>query len=265
MIRLLPRFLLVILLILPLHALAAPPLTPAQQAEVLGQQAFDFYGQKNWQMAAGLYRKAFLLSRVPEWLFGAARAEHQAGQLVEAKRDYEFVREMVGPKDPRAAKATEYIAEVEAALRAQNAPAPVTPVPAPKPVPPPKPAAMEVPVATRAREPKNVLAWTAVGVGTAALTTGIVVLIWSTQDQTTLNANRTADNRFDPSKITVDEARSQQSSINTRLIVGWALTGVGAAAAAYGAWAIATAPEDGGHTELRVLPTGSGFALLGKF
>lgn len=96
-------------------AFAKPSAQASAEAEagLLAKQAFEFYGKKEWSLAITLYRKAFALARQPDYLFGAARAEHQNGQLPEARRDYEFVRDMLSPSDPIYAKVQTYLAEMD--------------------------------------------------------------------------------------------------------------------------------------------------------
>ncbi len=286
------------------NAYAKPP----EEAQVLAKQAFEFYNKGDWTLAITLYRKAFALSRQAEFLFGAARAEQKSGDLESARRDYEFVRDMLPSSDPVYAKTLASLADLAKAAAAKaeagkvaTAPAPLAVVAPPPPAPAKvEPAKMEPPKkesanaeAAKPDAPKSVVVvppavaprpsgpvaevaapvaatdgawkkpagWTGVAVGGALVVTGVILMGVASSSQTTLNGNKNPDTgHYDPAKITLADAQSQQSGINGKFTAGWVLIGLGAAAGGVGTWFLATAPS---APRLTLAP--GGFLVDGRF
>ena len=135
------------------------------------------------------------------------------------------------------------------------APAKVTP-PAPSPAGPVAPTAVAAP-APGARWP----AWTVLGAGGALAVGGAVLLIATQPDAKAITAaQQHADGEW-IAGLSYEEAAAKVQSVNTRLGIGWALVGTGAAAAGVGVWLLVR--SDAGHSVL--LPTANGAVWLVQF
>lgn len=91
---------------------------PAKVAATIATAAGNAYANGEFQRAAELYLNAFRSAAKPEYLFGAARSQHVAGQYDLALESYnKFLA--LDPADPaRVAKAKQYIAEIAASRAA---------------------------------------------------------------------------------------------------------------------------------------------------
>lgn len=102
--------------------LAAPTLAldPVKAAENMARQAATAFESGDHARAAQLYLQAFASnSAIPDYIYGAARAEHAAGKFAVAERHYdEFLNVM--PSGKRADNARKYLAEVRVAIAEQK-------------------------------------------------------------------------------------------------------------------------------------------------
>ena len=115
--------------------------------------------------------------------------------------------------------------------------------------------ATDKPMSTR-----RVVGWSAIGVGGAAVIGAGILAVLASGQQSTLNGNKNANGHFDATRISVDQAASEQTSINGKWTGVGLAAGVGVAAIGLGAWLVAGAPAD-----VAVVPTWDGFSIAGRF
>lgn len=237
----------------------------------------------------------------PEYLFGAARAEQKAGKAQEALVAYQMVMALLPSTDPLAKKSKTAIAEIQAAAAAKPAtpaapttptqtvepvrtpepPAPAQPAPgtetapsSPDPDPAPPGALRPIPVAPQAARVADVtrpapeaawkqpVGWTLVATGGAAVLTGAVLAVIAASGKSSLEANKLPDGtHYDPTKITADEIRSQQTAINGQVTGAVICGAVGVVAAGVGTWALLTAPSAKVVWTPGPTPLGTGLAV----
>mgnify|MGYP002632358297 CR=1 FL=1 len=105
----------------PRAAMAAKAVTKAQaaEAEIVAKQALSFYFKGQFKIAAELYHQAFRINKTsPDYLYGAARAEHKVGLFEEAVRDYRQVLALFKPGEGLHTKAGFHLKEAEKLLNA---------------------------------------------------------------------------------------------------------------------------------------------------
>ena len=141
---------------------------------------------------------------------------------------------------------------------------PKSPAEQPKPsVAKPQPAVVAPQVSAVADKPmstRRVVGWSAIGVGGAAVIGAGILAVLASGQQSTLNGNKNANGHFDATRISVDQAASEQTSINGKWTGMGIAAGVGVAAIGVGAWLVAGAPAD-----VAVVPTWDGFSIAGRF
>lgn len=219
------------------------------------------------KVAAGLYLDAFKLAPTQfELLFKAAVAEQSAHDAASAER---LLRQYLAQAPAGAPDRNQAQARLESITRkakedAEPKPEPIpTPKPEPKvvvqpdPLPAPKTVAgglmPAVETSTSGRmnavdkpaeaEKPRWPGWAMVGGGTALAVIGLATYAATTPDISTYNkAKQETDTTGKITGLSYGEMQSLQSSINTRVGVGWALTGVGVAAAGVGTWWLLTTP-----------------------
>lgn len=111
--------------VLCLHILAAVQpawaLDPVKSAQSMARQAATAFEAGDHVRAAQLYEQAFTSDpATPEYLYGAARAEHVAGKLDLAEQHYNDYLSKA-PGGPKAANAQKYLLEVRGAKAEQKA------------------------------------------------------------------------------------------------------------------------------------------------
>ncbi len=135
------------------------------------------------------------------------------------------------------------------------------PVTQPKPVvAPPAQVVTVPPAAEKAGSSRRVLGWSAIGLGGVAVIGAGVLAVLASGQQSTLDGNKLANGHFDGSKISVDQAASEQTSINGKWTGVGIAAGVGVAVIGVGAWLVAGAPKD-----VAVVPTWDGLCVAGRF
>jgi len=270
---LLPALLLGLTLV-PSPAEAAPPTKDdVQEARILSEQGLQFLMAKDFGPAAKLYHRAFGLDPDPDYLYGAARAEHQGGLLDDAGRDYARVLELVSDKrSPRYVKSAAYLAEVKAGLAKRAADKPRAPAdlapkadpqPAPKPDPVPTPSTPPSPNVKSALNPElprstwmKPIGIASLGLGVAALVASGIVVKGAMADQADL------DKKVSAAGTTTDSSvPGQQEDINARLVMGWIFGGVGLGLAAGGAVLWALAPSASKTASVTPIPGGAMLTL----
>ncbi len=234
---------------------AAKPAKPAKvvavsakakaDAEALSKQAGEYLRTGTHSLAADTYLKAYSMNPLPEYLYGAARAEHLAGQLESAIATYAQALAALTPKLPLYKKVKAAMDMAKEELAARPAPTVVeVQVEAPepenaKPVPIPQD---PTPVVVQAPPPPAPFAWEkpvgygALGLGAVALVSGIVVYATASADQSALDDLYAQKSDQGITGITREDAIVRQDSINSRVVTTWALIGTGVVSAGAGAY-----------------------------
>jgi tetratricopeptide (TPR) repeat protein len=145
--------------------LAVAATKASNEAAIVAKQALQYYNDKQWAMAAELYRRAYRIDPTkPEYLFGVGRAEQRAGRYKEALLAFETLLTILPEGDGFRAKAQRALDETRAQQAQEEQKAqPVArpepePGPEPEPVPAPAPATPEPKAKTKpaARRPAKV-------------------------------------------------------------------------------------------------------------
>ena len=230
------------------------------------------------KVAAGLYLDAFKLGPTRfDLLFKAAVAEQAAHDAPAAER---LLRQYLAAAPADAPDRNQAQARLDSLTRkaAEDA--------APKPEPKPEPKVETLPpansggIAMPLREPGvganlNVTkpaelgkprwpGWALVGGGTALAIAGLAIYAATTPDISTFNkAKQETDAAGKITGLSFQEMQTLQSSINSRVGAGWALAGVGVAAAGVGTWWLLTTPPK----SVTVVPGPglTGIGLAGRF
>jgi tetratricopeptide (TPR) repeat protein len=132
---------------------------------------------------------------------------------------------------------------------------PVDPTPSPTPTP-----GLKAPATVRAEAPawRGVAAWSGLGTGAACLLGAGGLWLWASGDQSALDEkNAEVDGEGYITGISYGAAKSEQESINSRLLGAEVLGGVGLLAAGLGAWLLLSEPE---RASLRLGPRSVGVA-----
>ena len=217
------------------------------------------------KVAAGLYMDAYKLAPTRlELLFKAAVAEAAAHDAAAAER---LLREYLQKAPANAPDRNQAQARLESLTRkaqdAQEPRAETHPEPRPESRPEPRQEVVPAPATASgtpgtgptAAQPGQVAepaatgkprwaGWALVGGGSAVALAGIVLYAMTTPDISAYNAamaNKDAEGKT--IGLSAQEAQSRSASINARVAAGWAMTGIGAAAAGVGAWWLLTTPD----------------------
>lgn len=198
---------------------------PRQQALELSKDALNAYLAGEFARAERLYGEAYRLAPQEHlYLYNAARAAERAGHLDAAERMYDDYLRRADPGQAEVAKARHHLAELRAAHQ---------PLPEPR-KPPPK-----QPGAGRGAAGLGLLI-----TGGVVAVGGGVLLGTAAGDQSELNARLAqVDAKGNIIGISHGDAVARQSRINTSEYIGWAMLGVGAAAAVAGGVLMGTAPD----------------------
>lgn len=127
-------------------------------------------------------------------------------------------------------------------------------------VAPPERTATASPKAEKSASPRRVLGWSAVGLGGGAVLGAVLLAGLASSQQATLDGNKSANGHFDALLISVDQAASEQTSINSKWTGMGIAAGVGVAAIGVGVWLVAGAP-----TDVAIVPTWDGLSVAGRF
>ena len=255
------------LIVLSLVAAATLPARAARADDAaaalkLSQEALKHYMLERYGEAAVLYRKAWLKHHAQHvYLYNAARAAQRGKMLSDAQRDYELYLRNAPATSPERPKAVKHLAEVRAALRAQQAKN--------KPPPPPPPSGGTPPVTPRRPVPKqagtSAIGWVLAVAGGAAVLGGGYVLIGATDDQAALD--KKAQNRDPQGKIigiTQAEFEREQERINDSIYRGYGIAGAGLLAVGVGAYLVASSGT-AKTVQLTPGPTTRGVGLAWRF
>lgn len=147
---------------------------------LLGQK---YYRASNYPKALAAFNEAYKLDAKPGLLFNIARCQEVMGQLKQAVANYELYLQKI-PTAPNRELVKTRVKNLQVVITARQAPEP-TPAPAPasQPAPTTAPAveprtrpALDPPAAVdRAMPWRRTTGWVALGVGGAALATGVVL------------------------------------------------------------------------------------------
>jgi tetratricopeptide (TPR) repeat protein len=234
------------------------------------------------KLAASLYLDAYKLapSRA-EWLFRAAVAEQQAGDLAAAQTHFE---QYLAKAPPTAGERSQAQARLESIRRKLNPQAVVAPVEVkPEPQPPepkfaakpeptpeikpqvtPQPEMLQPPIGVTAPalEPVRWPGWALVGTGGALAVTGLALYLGAASDNKKLQADMTATNATGLIVgLTHEEAAKRGDAINTRMGVAAGIAGAGLVAAGVGTWLLLRTPARAAV----VLPQPGGAVLVWRF
>jgi tetratricopeptide (TPR) repeat protein len=181
-------------------------------------------------VASRLFHRAYQLDPAPEYLYSAARAEHEAGQYPDAVRDYDALLQRIDQHhalrdkaDFHAAAARSKAAERQDRIAATNQ-------------------AAGVAVADGAAR----RSWAAglVGMGAASGVAAAWLASLAYTDQAWLDGLRYPSTRwFDPARIAPATAADVQRSVNRKVVAAWTLGGVAAAGIGVGSWLLWTSPR----------------------
>ena len=239
---------------------ARPSSGETQEAVIVSKQALDYYLRSNYAIAVELYAKAYSLDPKPEYLYGQARAEHDAGLFEAAIGHFERCLAALGPSDQLRVKADHYLKKAQEALAAKKAVQPVKPEVKPEVKPDVKPEVKPDPKANvKPQLPQTLVnplapqqpvawrrpaGWGALGVGVAGIVTATIVGLGAVSDQTDLDKATGKKNAQGlTTGISFDAALARQKSINSRITTGWIVGGVGIAAALAGGFLLASTPS----------------------
>ncbi len=236
------------------------------------------------KLAATLYLDAYKRSSARvDWLFRAAVAEQQAGDLPTAQARFEEYLAKAPTEAAERSQAQARLDSIRRKLNPQTAPEPqpeVKPEPKPEPKPGPKlevkpepkpepklevkpdvqrpPIGVEVPAVQPARWP----GWTLVGTGGVLAVTGLILYLSASSANSQLQTDISATNANGLiSGLTHEEATARASSINSQMGVAAGLAGAGLAAAGVGTWLLLRTPARAAV----VLPQPGGAALVWRF
>ncbi len=224
--------------VVPAHADSTD--TDAQRAIRLSTDGLASSLRGDFATASTLYRQAYALDPSPEYLYSAARSEHQAGQCEVAVADYSTLLQLPNVAPALRVKGAFHLADAKSALAENRCFAVQT-----------KPASQ-----VRAH-----LAFSLIGVGSAAVIGATALWLHAHTDQQALDGYRDASGHFRPDTIGPAAAIDAQSSINERTVAAWSLFGVGAVAGGVATWLLLTGKPSA--TQVSVTPAGVGVA--GKF
>ena len=223
----------------PLTAEAKAAKETAHEAAVVAKQAKAYYEQKQFSLAAELYRRAYLLNQTrPEFLYGVGRSEQMAGHLPAAREALENLRRLLPANHPLQAKAAASLVEMQEIVAE-----PIIVIPPPVPVTPTfvEPAAAPTPVVVHVEAPKPTMvvtqtpiepntghAWTqaAMWSGGVLVVSAVVLAIWAEVDRSALDA--------DLGNIRGADAVSRQRTVNTMSTGSVIAAAAGAGALALG-------------------------------
>lgn len=246
-----------LLLAMPAHAANPKSAAPeqAQEAVIVSKQAKAYFDRGQYALAAELYRRAYEIDRSrPEFLFAIGRAEQKAGRLREALAAFEQLLTLLPVSNPLHIKAKVAVTEIRLALSPVPAQQPEQATPAAN--QPQAPTALPVPVtpsvdAKVASVPTVVVApvrapaetegsraqlrragWIAGALGLAAA--GGLAVVAGIRDA------QLAD---DKGKITGDQARDRQGTINGLSTAAAVCGAVGLGGLALGWWYLGDGPR----------------------
>ena len=207
-------------LALPSTAEAQVPTQRQEEAAHLAAQGLASSLRGEFEAASGLYRQAFALDPAPEYLYSAARSEHQAGQCQVAIADYATLLGLPTVPTSLRVKSEFHLTDARSALAENRC----------------VPAQSKPPSRARAHA-----AFALIGVGGAALLSSALVWVQARNDQHALDGYRNpTTGQFRPDLIGPTPARDVQASINARTIAAWTLLGVGVGSGGVATWLLAT-------------------------
>ncbi len=120
-----------------------------------------------------------------------------------------------------------------------------------------------VPDVSPAQAWRKPVQWGSIGLGSAGVIASAIFVGLAVSAKSNLNAKKLPDGRYDDTKITVDEANSAISSINSKWAVAGVAGVVGLGALGVGVWLAVTDPA--AKITLAPLGSGNGIALVGTF
>ena len=241
-----------------LHAeLSTEKITEAKKAEAAGDAVLaTTYYLEAWRLAPDR----------AEPLLKAAILERQLGDKKAAIGHLQRYLQLAPADAGGRGTAETLLKQLGGAVPPAQPPTPVF-VESPKPVEKPKavggapaqfvslPPPMEKP-----RSSRRLIGWSAIGLGGAAVIGAGVLAVVASGQQSTLDGNKLANGHFDGTRITLDQAATEQTSINTKWAGMGVAAGVGVAALGLGVWLIAGTPAD-----VAVVPTWDGLSVAGRF
>lgn len=217
----------------------------AHEAAVVAKQAKAYYQQKQFALAAELYRRAYQLNPLrPEFLYGVGRSEQMAGHRKEAREALESLRRLLPSAHPLQAKAAASLVEMQDVVEEPTVvipppivvppPAPATPTVAIEPIAAPLPIAPTpelaqlppVVVQTPPEGPSHAFTQAAMWTGAGLTLAGIGLAIAAEVERGSLVAAK--------GTIRGTEASSRQDTINTLSTVSVVAVAMGAGSLALG-------------------------------
>lgn len=273
------------------------------EAAGVAKQAMDYYKASEFGMAAELYRRAFRINPTrPEYLFGLGRSLQNAKKFQEAMLAYESLLALLPSDDPWSKKGRTAVSELQKTMTAlekttgprppmpepEAKPTPPAPTPAPaepvkvvveikhsqaeaprEPAPAPVPAPHAMPIATAPAPVEDASAgrtyakWGLLGVGGAALITGVAVYAAAAADRAALDEKLAQTSGGYIAGVGYEEASAQAAAIGKQKTAGVVVLLVGAAAAVGGGVLWLTEPS--ARTAWLPMPTANGVQWAGRF
>ena len=222
----------------PAAAAAKPAKETAHEAAVVARQAKAYYGNKQFALAAELYRRAYVLNPArPEFLYGVGRSEQMAGHTQEARAALESLRQLLPPNHPLQSKAAASLVAMQDVVAEPVVvippPAPITPTVAVEPPRAPTPLVVEPepppPVIAKLPPPEapgHALTQAAMWAGGGLIVAAIGLAIWAEADRSALTSDLGA--------IRGTEATTRQERINSLSTASVIAAAAGAGALALG-------------------------------
>ena len=256
MMRTFATWLTVLMLLLPLPRPASAD--PREDALAMSRQGLEAYLAGEFGLSADLYGRAYRTwPSEALYLYNAARASQRAGRSADAERMYKEYLQIAPPSQAEISKARYHLSEL------QSPPASAKPPPA-----------SGRPAAPAGSGGGGGIALLVIG-GVAAGVGGVLLGV-AASDQSALDA-RYSQVDGSGAIIGIDHASAQleQSSINTKLVAGWASLGGGVALAVVGAILMARQPTPSAHPRatlgasptaaVSIWPSGKGLGLSLQF
>ncbi len=238
-------------------------------ALTVSKKAYNAYKAGDYKRAAIMYRAAWHTNpKMLTYLYNSARAAQLAGSLDDAERDYRLYIDKARRDSPEVAKAWHHLGEIgESKTAARKLAAKRKAAAGGKshkrdrrrrvaPPPPPQPSKTD-------NSGLAVPGWILVVGGAGAVVGGAVFLSGASADQRNLDAKQQLkDANGKIVGITHLAAIAEQNRINSDLVFGYVLGGVGLVAVGAGAWLLVASSS---RVSLAPGPTPRGLSLAWRF
>ncbi|GEM_PF-1743927 len=207
-----------------------------KEASQMSLQALNLYKLGEYAKATDFYRRAYKLDpRRPVYLYGAARSQDKAGRSQSAQSLYKLFLELAPADSRHAVKARAHLARLQAASASRKQ--------------------------ADAAESRTSALVVLGGGGVTLLAAGIIYALAASDnaDLDTELAGHTVDTPV--TSLSYTQAIERRESANNRIVLSWALTGVGAALTGVGAWMWTRRTPDPDEVGWQVVPAARGLKV----